>query len=238
MARIPVYKMIEEDMRAQIASGELPALSQFPSETVLAARYGVSRMTVRQALERLESARLIVRQQGSGSFVADTPVQGRLTNQLRSFADELARRDVTVSSRLVVKETVYDPPEVVKSALKLGEQQATHLVRVRLVDGSPAAFQDAWIPFQVAPGLARIELLGESLYRTMREQFDIEFGWADQYIVAGLLPDDVAQLLEVPPGTPATEVRRTTYSKDHVPVEYVQSWTRPEFPLIVHLEAG
>jgi DNA-binding GntR family transcriptional regulator len=71
----------------------------------------------------------------------------------------------------------------------------------------------------------------------MQEQFGVEFGWADQYIVAALLPDDVAQLLEVPSGTPATEVRRTTYSKDHVPIEYVQSWTRSEFPLIVHLEA-
>lgn len=237
MARIPVYKVIEEDMRAQIASGELPALSQFPSETVLAARYGVSRMTVRQALDRLESARLIVRQQGSGSFVAEPPAQGRLANQLGSFRDELARRDVAVSTRIVVNETVYDPPEVVRSALKLGEQQATHLVRVRLVDGSPAAFQDAWIPFQVAPGLARTELIDGSLYRTMHEQFGIEFGWAEQYIVSGLLPDDVAQLLEVPAGTPATEVRRTTYSKGQVPIEYVQSWTRSEFPLIVHLEA-
>ncbi len=237
MGRIPVYRMIEDDIRGQIASGELAALSQVPSETALATRYGVSRMTVRHALDGLESSRLIVRQQGSGSFVAEVPVQGRITNRLQSFAEELARQDVTVSSRIVAQEAVDDPPADVASALRLGGQQVTRLARVRLVDGSPAAYQEAWIPYLVAPGLARVELIAGSLYRTLREQFGVEFGWADQHVAAGLLDGAVAGLLGVGPGQPAMETRRTTFAEDHSRIEYVHSWTRSEFPLIMHLES-
>jgi GntR family transcriptional regulator len=237
VARIPMYRMIEEDLLGQIERGELPRESQLPSETALAEQYGVSRMTVRQALDRLETARLVVRQQGSGSFVAGTSVRARRVNRLRSFSEELANGDVRVTSRVLGQEALLPPADV---AARLGTdgKQATRLERVRLVDDDPAALQVAWIPVAVAPGLARADLSSASLYATLRDRFGVEFGWAEQVVRAVLLDEAVAGDLGVDAGRPAIETERTTYSSDNLPIEFVRSWTRAEFPLLMHLDTN
>lgn len=237
MARIPMYRMIEDDLLGQIERGDLPQSSQLPSETALAEQYGVSRMTVRQALDRLESARLVVRQQGSGSFVASTPVRARRVNRLRSFSEELRDDAVEVTSRIVAQESV-EPPVDVAARLDVGGRQATRLVRVRLVDGTPAAFQEAWIPLAVAPGLARVALGSESLYRTLRDRFGVEFGWAEQTVQATLLDQTTATMLETRAGVPALATERITYASDNTPIEFVRSLTRSEFPLVMHLDTN
>lgn len=237
MARIPMYRMIEEDLLGQIERGDLPRSSQLPSETALAEQYGVSRMTVRQALDRLESARLLVRQQGSGSFVAGTPGLVRRVGRLRSFSEELADDDVVVTSRVLVQQAELPPADVAEQ-LHTDGRQATRLRRVRVVDGVPAAFQEAWIPVSVAPGLERVDLADGSLYRTLRERFGVEFGWAEQTVRASLLDAGTAEALEVAPGVPVIRTERVTYASDNTAVEFVRSWTRSEFPLVMQLQTN
>jgi len=237
MARIPMYRMIEEDLLGQIERGDLPRSSQLPSENALAEQYGVSRMTVRQALDRLEAARLVVRQQGSGSFVAGTPGLVRRIGRLRSFSEELANDDVVVTSRVLVQRTETPPPEV---AERLGTdgRQATRLRRVRLVDGVPAALQDAWVPAAVAPGLEHVDLGDGSLYGVLRGRFGVEFGWAEQLVRASLLDADTAAALGVAPGGPALETERLTHAVGNEPIEFVRSWTRAQFPLVMQLQTN
>lgn len=237
MARIPMYRMIEEDLLGQIERGDLPRSSQLPSETALAEQYGVSRMTVRQALDRLESARLVVRQQGSGSFVAGTPGLVRRVGRLRSFSEELANEDVHVTSR-VLDQHAETPPADVAERLGLDGRQATRLRRVRFVDGVAAALQDAWIPASVAPGLDHVDLGDGSLYGTLRNRYGVEFGWAEQTVRASLLDTDTAAALGVAPGGAAIETERTTHAVDNMPIEFVRSWTRSEFPLVMHLQTN
>lgn len=237
MARIPMYRMIEEDLLGQIERGDLPRSSQLPSETALAEQYGVSRMTVRQALDRLESARLVIRQQGSGSFVAGTPGPVRRIGRLRSFSEELADGDVVVTSRTLAQQAIL-PPADVAERLGTDGRQATRLTRVRVVDGVPAAFQESWIPASVAPGLEHVALGDGSLYRTLRERYGVEFGWAEQTVRAVLLDGTTAASMEVRAGEPAIETTRVTFATDNTAVEFVRSWTRSEFPLVMHLETN
>lgn len=237
VARIPMYRMIEEDLLGQIERGDLPRSSQLPSETALAEQYGVSRMTVRQALDRLESARLVVRQQGSGSFVAGTPGLVRRIGRLRSFSEELAADDVVVTSQVLVQHT-DTPPADVAERLATDGRQATNLRRVRLVDGIPAALQDAWIPASVAPGLDHVDLRDGSLYGTLRDRFGVEFGWAEQLVRASLLDDEAAAALGVNAGEPALETERVTYAAGNEPIEFVRSWTRARFPLVMQLQTN
>jgi GntR family transcriptional regulator len=74
----PVHVSIRDDLRMRIASGEWAAGGRLPSETDLAARYGVARMTVRQAIGALAGEGVVVRRQGLGTFAAAHPPAGRV----------------------------------------------------------------------------------------------------------------------------------------------------------------
>ena len=238
MVRVPMYRVIANDLIAQISSGELPVSSQLPTEAELATRYGVSRMTVRQAMDQLESARLVVRQRGSGSYVRDTPGRTRGMDGLRSFAAEMTDQGSTVDSRIIAQEMCASVPAEVSSALATARPgRFIRLARVRIVDGTPASYQEAWIPFSVAPGLAREELVNGSLYQTLSVRYGVEFGWATQIISSALATAELAELLDEKVGNSLITIRRTTYSDRNVPVEFVKSWTRPSFPLRLRLDA-
>lgn len=236
MAGVPRYQAIEADLSAQIATGELAPEARLPSEHELAERYDVSRMTVRQALDRLESSRLIVRLQGSGNFVSTAQVQGRHLSSLRSFSDDLIGARRKVSTRVLRLEVVPAPQAVAEVLHLTPGQEVIHFERVRLVDGHPAALQDSWIPYSVAPGLARDGVIGGSLYLTLRQRYGVKLQWADQIMTAAELTRRQGEVLEAAAGTAVLSTRRTTFSANGKPVEFAESWTLPGYPLITKID--
>lgn len=237
MQRRPMYRVINEDLAAQIHAGQLSAGEQLPNEHELAKQYGVSRMTVRQALDILVSDDLVTRRQGIGTFVSEQSRRGRRLNRLRSFSEELAASPQHVSSEVVRAELV-NPPADVAVALALGtDDSVSRLTRVRRVNGEPAALQDAWIPYAVAPGIVRDPLVDNSLYRTLTEKHGVDLRWADQSMTATLLEKEEADLLGTTPGVAALYGLRTTYSAGRQPVEYTRGWTLPDFPLLLRIDA-
>ncbi|WP_217496015.1 GntR family transcriptional regulator [Agrococcus sp. SGAir0287] len=229
--------MIHADIVEQISSGALGPGTRLPSEQDLAKRYGVSRMTVRQALDLLASEEVIVRKHGSGTFVREHSRQGRHLDRLRSFAAELADADVVVDAEIVRFELVEAPDDVAE-ALALEPGDPVHrLTRVRRVDGIPAALQDAWVPSYVAPSLSREPLVDGSLYRTLAERHGVRLRWADQSMTAELLGEAEAALLRVEPGGAVLRGMRTTYSDADEPVEFTHGWTLPSFPLLLRIDA-
>jgi GntR family transcriptional regulator len=237
MARLPMYQVIEDDLVAQIRNGELAPETKLPSEHDLAKRYGVSRMTVRQALDRLESERLVVRYRGSGNYVSSPAARKRRLNRLSSFSDELSQSNLEVTTRIILLETVQAPPRIVENLKTDFGSDINHFRRVRMVDGEVAALQDSWIPYTVAPGLAREGILGGSLYRTLRERFGVELRWAEQTMTATELTVEEADLLGTAPGTAVLSTVRTTYGSSGEIVEYAESRTLPQFPLSMRIDA-
>ncbi|MFC3996142.1 GntR family transcriptional regulator [Nocardiopsis sediminis] len=236
MAR-SLYRVIYDDISAQIASGALKAGAKLESETELARRYQVSRMTVRQALDLLIADELVTRKRGSGSYVREHPRRGRRLNRLRSFAQELASPEEAVTSQ-VLSATEEEAPAGVADRLGLEVHDAVNRIRrLRLVGGVPAAVQDAWVPYAVAPGLVRDPLVEGSLYRTLTEKHGLKLRWADQTMTAALLEPAEAELLGAAVGGAVLHSLRITYSDTERAVEYTNSWTLPEFPLLLRIDA-
>lgn len=236
MSRIPRYQVIYEDLSSQITSGELEPDTRLPSETVLAERYGVSRMTVRQAVRQLQDQRLLTRRRGAGTFVSAPPPSRRRLNRLGSFAEEVGADDARVRSVLRGRSTVV-PPDTVGERLGLGTgQEAIRIERLRLIDDVPAVLQESWLPFALAPMLVREDFVGGSLYRTLRERHGVRLGWADQEVSACAASDDQAEALEVAAGSPLLASSRLTHDDASTPVEFARSWMRPEFPVVIRLE--
>jgi len=232
----PLYQVISRDIADQIASGSLHGGDRIDSELRLAEHYGVSRMTVRQALGELESEGLVVRRHGSGTFVSSPRPIERRTNQLGAFHEEMGLDSRAIETRLLLQE-VAQPPATVAADLALSPgQTVSHLLRLRLLDGRPIAVQESWLPYVLAPGVARDGLVGGSLYRTLLERAGVEMKWAEQSVAASTATAELAGLLDVPDGSPVLSIRRRSYSTGPTPVEIAQSHTVPTLPLVMRLE--
>jgi GntR family transcriptional regulator len=231
-----MYEVIRRDLLAQVRRGLLKAGDRLPSEPELSARFGVSRMTVRQAIDRLVGEHVVVRRRGSGTYVTASSRYRRL-NKLGAFADEIGLGDADIRTE-VRDAAALSPPDEVASRLGLkAGQQVVRLLRLRLVDGAPAALQESWLPYALAPDLAREPLLDGSLYRTLADRWGVQVKWAEQEISAAAATADQAELLRVPAGSPLVTIVRLTFAGAEHPVELAHSWTRPEFPLVTRLDA-
>src|SRR4051794_5894871 len=101
MATVPAHKRIRDDLAAEIESGALSARDRLPGESDLAARYGVTRMTVRQALSNLVAEGLLVRRRGVGTFVADNAAQRRKMSRLTGFSEDMRNRGRAIETRML-----------------------------------------------------------------------------------------------------------------------------------------
>ena len=238
MTPLPRYEVISRDIEQQIRLGTLKPGDRLPSETDLADRYQVSRMTVRQALDRLASARQIRRVKGSGTYAADSGMGVRRLARLAPFQVEmgLAPGDVTTE---VALQTAGRPPAAARKALRLDDAaQAIRILRRRRIRSRPAAIQDSWLPYARVPSLVHEALVDGSLYRTLEAVYGITPDWAEQTISACPATDQQAEWLDVPIASPLIAIERLTFAQELEPIEWSQSVTRPDFPLMVQLSRG
>jgi len=231
VAVAPLYQVINRDLSGQIAAGSLALGDRLPSESELAQHYGVSRMTVRQALGQLEAEGLVVRRHGTGTFVSEPRPRRRQANRFGSFAEEMGVEPADVTSE-VLEQHVAQPPEDAAAALRLGPgHAAVHVRRLRLLRGEPVALQDSWLPLLLAPSLARGGLEGGSLYRTLQEREGLEVARAEQEVTASSATAEEARLLAVEPGSPLIAIFRVAYGAAGQVVEAARSHTVPSLPL-------
>ncbi|MGV9800571.1 GntR family transcriptional regulator [Mycobacterium sp. NPDC003449] len=232
----PVYQVIVRDIVEQISTGALKVGDRLDSELRLAQHYGVSRMTLRQALAELESSGLVVRRHGAGTFVSEPAPLHRSANRLGAFHEEMGLNATALTTTLLTQEVVT-PPEDVAADLRLRQGQTTaHIVRTRHLVRDPIAVQESWVPYLLAPGLGRGGLVHGSLYRTMKERADLEVSSAEQTISAAAADDRLAGLLRTQVGGPVISVRRVAWSANGTPIEVARCHMMPSLPVLVRLE--
>ena len=144
------YREIESYARSLVERGQ-PG-DPLPSEAELCERFGVSRMTVRQALAELTTEGLVERRRGQGTFVANRPVHRR-PGLFLSFTEEMERRGAQASSRLLSAALDSPRPQEVTDLGLADEESVVRIVRVRLADGIPVALEDAALIDELAPVL-------------------------------------------------------------------------------------
>ena len=211
------------DALADLATHELGPESAIPSERELMAAYDVSRATVRKAIESLIADGLLHRIHGKGTFVATPRLESRL--HLASFTQDMRRRGLTPSTRLLQIELDVPPAEVAR-ALGLDADTDTgraawRLDRVRLADGQPIALENGWYPRALLPDLDRHDL-GGSLYELFADAYGHTIDSAEQTLWGETADAGTARRLDAPVNTPLLVFRRISRAADR-PVEYVVS---------------
>ena len=185
----------------------MPPGSALPPQRELSQAYGVTLVTLRQALRRLEDDGLLSQRPGRGTFVAEPRAAYRL-DSLRGFAEDLRAQGQTVSTQ-ILGQAVRKPPGWVAARLG-GAGQAVRLERLRLLAGRPAVHQLSWIR---GTELAAADLSGTSLYAALAD-LGVVVHRAAETVRPGLLDEAGAGLLGQPAGTPVFVSDRITYGLD------------------------
>ncbi|WP_051973207.1 GntR family transcriptional regulator [Cryobacterium sp. MLB-32] len=216
----PVHLQIGEWICGLVVSGELVPGEKLPPERQLAEALSVSRMTLRQALEGLQTAGWITRTLGrSGGAVITEHRSNMDIASLAGLRAQLLQSAMSASSRLI-SATQHGPDADTRTALRLGTaDEVFEIQRVRLADMVPVVFERSFFPVALFPGLLEHELTG-SMYSIMRSEFALGPVSAAQEINAVIADAAVADLLEIAVGSPLLGIVRTSLSGNGTPVEF------------------
>ena len=221
------------DVLAELATRDLGPGASIPSERELMTTYDVSRATVRKAIDSLVVGGLLEKIHGKGTFVARPRVQTSL--HLASFSEDMRRRGLTPSTRLMRVDEERPPADVVRT-LRLGARgTAWRIDRVRLADGQPMAIEQGWYPRSLLPDLDTADLTG-SLYTLFASSYDLVIDGAEQTLWGEAAEGATARRLEAPVHTPLLVFRRVSSAAGR-PVEHVVSRYRGD-RYQVHMSLG
>ncbi|BCJ49467.1 GntR family transcriptional regulator [Actinoplanes sp. NBRC 14428] len=208
--------MIADDLTAKIRAGELAPGSMLPPQKELSSRYGVTLVTLRQALQRLEDEGLVSQEPGRGTFVASPRLMYRL-DSLRGLAEDLKAQGQAVTTHIVGQD-MRRPPAWVAAHLEVpATRRVLRLERLRLLSGRPAVHQLSWAPDRVGLRLADLDYSGASLYAVFAAH-GVVVHRASEVLRPALLDEDIAALMHQEAGLPVFVSDRVTYGLDNRPI--------------------
>ncbi|MEV0348820.1 GntR family transcriptional regulator [Nonomuraea sp. NPDC050680] len=207
---VPKYFQLREILLDLIDSDELSIGAAIPSERELCQRFGLSRMTVRQAVDHLVSEGRLHRVPGKGTFVARPKIE--LALQLTSFSDDMRARGMEPGSRDLDRRVVRASAHLAKElGIQPGEE--VHFIeRLRTADGEPLSIERAHIPVKLAPDLAEHDLSGRSLYELLERRYGLVMDAGELTIDGGIADPSDADLLKLARGGAVLLLQRRSFS--------------------------
>lgn len=204
-SRIPLYEQLCRQLRQAIHEGQLDTTVTLPPEPELASQLGVSRFTLRQALDQLVREGLLRRQRGRGTFVIGISPRperrGRRWRSAPAASIEVVRFGPTLPTLDVSEALELDPSDPI-----------VEIVRRHWVGGHPAGLDRIYLEARLLPNLSAADLQGFSLYHVIEQRAGVLLTGAAETVHARQLDDESARLLGIGPGEPALEVERHTYA--------------------------
>jgi GntR family transcriptional regulator len=230
---IPLYQQIRQILGKKIKAGELSTGEMLPSEAEFEEIFGVSRVTVRQALNTLARAGYITRERGRGSFVTFKVQDDReaRSERLRGFMEEQAEQGHSVGCRVIFNGTVPAPPQI---AEKLDLHPGTpcyYIRRIGLVEEIPIVCSEVWLAIEDDLGISREAMEKEvAIYTWLKEilndRFGKTLGEGDKTLEATLATPEEADLLETVPGAPLMMAKVIFRSTTEEPLIHIKACYR------------
>lgn len=218
-ATVPLYIQIAEGFLDRIESGELSPGDRLPSERELSQMLGVNRMTLRRALQLLESQGLLLRRQGDGTYVAEPKIE-RQAGQLVPFTRGMQRRGYLPGAKVISLEKRPAEAAIAKE-LGLPVSAAVYYVRrLRLINREPVMLERLTIPAHRFPQFECFDLSARSVYDVMEKEYGVTVVRARQSLEPVVATEYEAELLGVMPGDPLMLEQRLGFDQGGRPVEY------------------
>ncbi|KRN04446.1 GntR family transcriptional regulator [Holzapfeliella floricola] len=217
----PIYIQIHNHIKQKIETGQWQLGQRLPSERNLSETFGVSRMTLRQAISTLAEEGILERRPGSGTYVSSQKVQEKMTG-ITSFTDMMKKQGKEPSSQTITYR-LTKPSLSEKEKLQLNsDQNVLRMERIRFADGIPISFEVASIPENLIGDLHKSEIT-TSLYHAVKHKNKFELNHVEQTIGATTANEQIAKMLDIKKGDPLVLLRQITRLDDYRPFEYVRS---------------
>jgi GntR family transcriptional regulator len=223
---VPRYYQVYVVLQQRIRDGEWSADAAMPTEQEFAEKFGVSRVTIRKALNMLEQEKLILRQQGRGTFalpVARSGARGDFSGFLESVVDVEKRTKV----RVLEFARVVLPHDVAEQLQGPPGAQGLRIVRVRSEHDTPFSFTTCYVPEPEADLLTQDALGNRTVLATLSSAGVVP-ATAEQRLGATVADVDVARQLKVEVSSPLITMTRTVRNEDGRPIELIRALYRPD----------
>lgn len=224
---IPLYIRIRESLREQILSGELTRGEKLPAEDDLAARFGVSRMTVRQGISELIDDGLLYRRHGVGTFVSFPHIE-RDHSRLSNFFDNSHLQGIKAKAFILKFEVMPAEPKIAQALMIAEKDPVINIETLRQADGVRITLHDVYIPQYLFPELTseNSDTLDVQDLWSRFEQCGYPVSRAIQKLESRLADQQLAEILHIKPGAPILYKERTVYADDGTPVEFTYCYNR------------
>jgi GntR family transcriptional regulator len=222
IAGIPLYIKIRESILEQIKNGELSIGQKLPNEIELAQDFGVSRMTVRRAVEELVRDGILQRTRGKGTFVIGQKMT-RHFSRLTGFVEEAAEQGLEPRSQLLSFKVIPASKELCGYLNIEKSARVYSIKRLRFLGKERIAIHYAFIPCQLIDHIEKDQLETGSLYKVY-SQNKLPVIWAKQRIESQSSTSELANYLGLKTGTPILYSERITYSSNDLPIEWGQAY--------------
>lgn len=231
---LPLYKQVKERLLQSLDDGSLPPRSKLASERELVELYGVSRITIRQALTELVLEGHLRSHPGKGFYPTGRPKGVYELELLRSFTATAAAHGRRPGSRLLHAAIEPAPPDISRTLQLPAAEPIVSLRRLRLIDDQPVAIAHDWIRASMVPGILDLDWTVEnrSLYAELGTRFDITPRRGHTILTARLADDDEARLLDLAPPAAVLSVEQIAYDQQSRPINLTHSTHHPtRYPL-------
>ena len=221
---IPIYYQIARRMREAIEKGDLPSGARIENEVKLADHLGISRPTIRRALQELVDQGLLVRRRGIGTQV----VRGRLTRnfEITSLFDDLKFKNLSPTTKVLLHEEMVPPAEILDALTLPVGTKVLHLRRLRYVDGIPFALLEDFLPPEFLTITAEA-LEKHGLYQLMRSR-GTTLRVARQSVGARVSTKEESKMFDQKPKQPVLIMSRTVFDQSGHAVDYGTHAYRPD----------
>lgn len=228
-----LYEKLAAGLRGAISSGRFRIGQTIPPERELAEGLGVSRVTVRRAIDNLVKEGLLTVRRGAGAYVSPR-IQQPLTHFV-GFSEDMKRRGYLPGSRWLSREMGLPRPDDLMALALKSTDAVVRVVRVRTADGEPLAIESAVVNAALVGGEAHF---GDSLYAAMARH-GIRPARALQRLRARLVTAEEAALLNIGKGEAVLAIERRSFTHEGMPVEFTQSVYRGDmYDYVAELSAN
>lgn len=223
---VSIYIQLKQLLKNLILEKQFKPDEKIPSENELGRHFSISRMTVRQAIKELIAEGYLYIRRGEGTFVCRVEKIQQLI-KLDGFSREMTRLGYKPSSRILLAKKLDDYDSFREAYYSLGKGKHDFVVLIRRVlflDNTPYALENSYLDAKIGePLLGRTFKPEFSIYRYIEDECGIVLAKANHIIEPVLVDKATADLLEIKKGEPVLRLKGTTYTRDGVPTEYLES---------------
>ena len=217
--KIPLHKKIEQDIRKRIKSGEYVENETIPTEMELSDAYGVSRPTIRQAIQSLANEGYLEKRKRRGTIVKKPKIQQEFTRYIESFDSEVYRKGMFPKTKVLTFAKTSATKEVAENLNLNAGDPVYKLTRLRFAEDKPVVFVTSFIPYHILPDLNQIDFSKHSLYATFKEM-NHPIHSASRKLEITTADETISCLLDIEENDPIFYFHTQGFTENRLPIEY------------------